>query len=260
MATKQDIAGLDAVTLKAKYTKDQLVQFIQDLQTGSPDGGDTTRSGDGTEMAWIADKLTKLIDGQSAMQQTVDRLETKLDRVETENRQLRKEMDEVWTVVEGQQRALERMDSERRVNRLIILGMPNGTWKGLANDDDKVEKLVSIMKGPTDKIISCKRIGKNVDPNKERPILVTLEDAKARNAVLSGTGELARDQACGDIKVKKDVHPAVRREWGRLYAVFDQVKNDPNNTRKNIVFDKQKRCIMKDNVKIDSWKPRFADF
>lgn len=251
-------------SIQSKFNKKQLAQYIFDVtrESTAPDGGDTARSRSRTDasMAQIASQLQKLLEGQNTTLNTVTRLESKLDRLEKENTELRKEMDQVWTVVEGQQRALEKMDSERRANRLVIFGLPNKKWNNAETDHDKVAKLIEIANGPADKVTSCKRIGKSDDPSKVRPILVVMEDNSARNAVVTGAKNAATEPTCANIKVKKDVHPAVRREWGRLYGVYDREKNDPGNLGRNIVFDKQQRCIMRDDVKIDSWKPRFADF
>ena len=57
--------------------------------------------------------------------------------------------------------------------------------------------------------------------------------------------------------IKKDQHPFVRREWGRLHAVMKEEKSKPENTGCNINLDPKKREILKDGVVIDQWRMSF---
>ena len=57
-----------------------------------------------------------------------------------------------------------------------------------------------------------------------------------------------------DIYIKKDLHPAVRREWGRLHEVKATEQNRPENAGCQIVLD-SRREVTRDGVVIDKWSP-----
>ena len=83
-------------------------------------------------------------------------------------------------------------------------------WMG--SDPDKV-RLIGNTVGSEIENFTAKRIGKQRDGN-TRPIQVTLDDASKRNDIVEKTKSVSNQSGFNNIRVKKDVHPAVRREWG----------------------------------------------
>lgn len=55
------------------------------------------------------------------------------------------------------------------------------------------------------------------------------------------------------IFIKKDMHPNIRKEWKRLYDVYENELKKPENVGRSVTFDKKKRCILIENKVIDTW-------
>ena len=58
-----------------------------------------------------------------------------------------------------------------------------------------------------------------------------------------------------DIYIKKDVHPAVRKEWARLREAERLEKEKPENNGATIRLDTRERKLYRDDTVIDSWTP-----
>ena len=57
--------------------------------------------------------------------------------------------------------------------------------------------------------------------------------------------------------IKKDQHPFVRREWGRLHAVMKEEKAKPENASCTINIDPKTCGVLKDGIVIDQWRMSF---
>ena len=80
----------------------------------------------------------------------------------------------------------------------------------------------------------------------------------ARDTVLQNTKALK--DAGGTYRhvyVKKDIHPAVRKEWRRLKDAEKSEKEKPCNQGCDIRLDTNKRELLRDGVIIDRWSPSF---
>ena len=60
-----------------------------------------------------------------------------------------------------------------------------------------------------------------------------------------------------NVRMKKDVHPAVRREYGRLWTVEKREKDRPENAGKRVVFDYKRRVVLVGEEIVDSFKLSF---
>ena len=127
-------------------------------------------------------------------------------------------------------------------------------------DAEKVRKVIDatghqVTSDPTSWEI--KRLGQQND-GKKRLVLVVLEDGNERNEILkkaknlkSQSGSLAR------VYVKKDVHPAVRKEMARLRQREKEEKEKAENIGVNIRIDWRKRELLRDGNVIDKFLPYF---
>ena len=108
----------------------------------------------------------------------------------------------------------------------------------------------------TEERVSHLRLGKSVQPGRKRPILVRVRNKVSRDAILEKTRVL---KEAGDvyknIYVKKDVHPAVRKEWNRLKDAERTEKEKPENQGVEIKLCAKERKLYRGNVVIDSWTP-----
>jgi len=122
--------------------------------------------------------------------------------------------------IKHQQAFMERMDAKDRERNLILRGVPTGIYDGRTTDEEKVKRVLEIINVPRINITlgSLKRIG-TVNPDNPaipRPILLSVASKYERDQILN----LARQETVhlGDIRVSKDLHPAVRKEWKRLFT------------------------------------------
>ena len=58
------------------------------------------------------------------------------------------------------------------------------------------------------------------------------------------------------IYVKKDLHSSVRAEWKRLRDAEEKEKQRPENAGCEIRFDAREKKLYRDNVVIDTWRPK----
>lgn len=170
---------------------------------------------------------------------------------------LKEEIKELRTVVTKQQAFIERLDNDQRANRIIITGVPedevlvDGDTTAFS-DADKCELLFNLIDSrPTVQDI-C-RLGKP-NPNKSRPIKVTLRNNSDRADVIDKASVLAtRTQPFKSVRIKKDTHPAVRHEWARLHECLRKEKEKHANSGYEIKLDFQNRQLLRDGVVIDSF-------
>ncbi len=206
-------------------------------------------------------------DTASDNQQVVDEIRALRTTLEESNTLLKNRMDKLESTVElqkriitAQQKAWEDIDAMHRSNKLVILGLNED-----ANEGDVIDEMFNILQvesGPYAK----QRIGKEAAQGRKRPILVTLENPLKRRDILAKSGELkkAGQRKVGDTEVdwskvyiKKDQHPAVRREWKRLNEVCKAEQRKPENAGHTVRIDYKKRQVTRDGVAIESWRSDF---
>ena len=128
---------------------------------------------------------------------------------------IREECKELRAVVAQQQRFMEQLDSRDRDCNLIITGVPEEeAFDGAVNDIGKCRKILEVI-GDTSVPLDTTRLGK-AEAGRNRPILAKVPSRAARDKILQKTKELrAAGPAYRRIYVKKDPHPAIRKEWKR---------------------------------------------
>ena len=105
-------------------------------------------------------------------------------------------------------------------------------------------------------ILSSKRLGREPVRDRKRPILLTVKQRSDRDNVLQKAKILKeKNQVYRTIYVKKDIHPAVRKEGKRLYDAERTEKERPDNQGAVIRFDTKERKLYRNDIVIDSWKP-----
>lgn len=202
----------------------------------------------------VIDKIDELRDEIRGYVARQEKLEARVDSLETT-------VQSQSNIMYSQQLFIEQLDAKNRVNRLIITGVPEDVdFEHAKTDDDKVKYIFDKLEIP-DLVYSVERIGKPNDatstPGRIRAILLTVDDDTDRKKLLAATDKLKKIKPLKRVFIKKDKHPAVRREWGRLFKAEQEEKNKPENRHSQIVFDKKTRKLLKDDVVIDSWKPSY---
>lgn len=157
-------------------------------------------------------------------------------------------LDEAYMIIHQQNRFLESLGAKERVWHLVITGVLEDD-DGLGTTDGEKIKTVLEAAGyagliPTD-VWSTIRLGQP-DARRSRPIHVTLESQDQRSDILRVAKNLkdtGRDFE--RICVKKDVHPAARREMTRLRTRENEEKQKPDNQGVEITYDWRRRVLLR---------------
>ena len=173
----------------------------------------------------------------------------------------------------AQQNFLESIDTDRRGQDLIVLGLTeNDAPEG--NDDEEIEEgnkrydaeqfsriLRAIEVNNEDvQIKSLERLGRLEEggtSQRRRPMKVTLETRAMRDSILRNASKLKNQGEHDPFKrvfLKRDVHPDIRKEEKRLYEVFKAERNKPENAHLDVVFDRKKRVVTVNGEEIDKFK------
>ena len=123
---------------------------------------------------------------------------------------------------------------------------------------DKVQQIFKSIEADVDGTsFSLKRLGKHSAPRK-RPILVTFANRVDRQIILDKAKGLKHStEELSKVYIKKDIHPAVRKEFHRLRMVEKEEKSKEQNRGKMIAYDHKRRVVTCDGEIIDSYKPSF---
>ena len=79
-----------------------------------------------------------------------------------------------------------------------------------------------------------------------------------RNDILRKAKNLkSLDEPLSSVYIKKDVHPAVRKENMRLRTREREEKEKPENAEVDISYDWRRRVLLRDGVVIDKFSPYF---
>lgn len=170
-------------------------------------------------------------------------------------------LDEAYMIIHQQNRFLESLDAKERVRNLVITGVSEDD-DGLGTTDGEKIKTVLEAAGYAGTIRTdvwvTKRLGQ-LDARRRRPIHVTLESQDQRSDILRVAKNLKdKGRDFERIYVKKDVHPAVRREMTRLRNRENDEKQKPDNQGVEITYDWRRRVLLRDGVVIDRYFPNFG--
>ena len=194
----------------------------------------------------LLDEIRSLKDEVKAMagiKQKVDELSERLDQA-------------YYNIITQQQS----LDKKERRNNLIITGVSEEV-DAIGNTD--VEKVQNVIKATGYQLTSdpasweIKRLGRE-NERKKRPLLVVVGDGYQRNEILRKAKNLKSIEGLmSSVYVKKDVHPAVRKEMARLRQREKDEKEKPENVGVTIVFDWKKRVLLREGSIIDKFSPHF---
>ena len=183
-----------------------------------------------------------------------------LKYLKDEVKQVTSRLDDAFKIINLQQKFLENLDSRERSKNFIVFGLQEEA-NALGDDDlSKVKSIVKAAKLPNDLDVSTwqlRRLGQRNGGNK-RPLWIGTDRQQVRNLVLDHAKNL---KDVGDIYsaiyMKKDLHPAVRKETLRLREREKEEKNKPENVGVNIRYDWKNKVLLRDNEIIDKYAPSF---
>lgn len=173
---------------------------------------------------------------------------------------LSERLDQAFNIITQQQLFLESLDNKERRNNLIITGVSEEVDAIGSTDVEKVQNVIAatgyqLTSDPASWEI--KRLGRE-NEQKKRPLLVVVGDGHQRNEILRKAKNLkSSDGVMSSVYVKKDVHPAVRKEMARLRRREKEEKEKPGNVGVTIVYDWKKRVLLREGSIIDKFSPNF---
>ena len=172
---------------------------------------------------------------------------------------LSSKLDQAFAIIHQQQKFLELLDSRHRQRNIIITGVSEEE-DSLGKDDRS--KIISILEGAGyDDHVNVsewgvRRLGKG--DGRKRPILLEVEDNTRRDAILRRAKNLkGKGEPLGAVYIKKDIHPAVRKELQRMRKREKEEKEKPGNQGTNIYYDSAQRVLLRDGEIIDRYSPSF---
>ena len=129
-----------------------------------------------------------------------------------------------------------------------------------ANDSEKLTNVLSAanwLGSVNSSNYTLRRLGEQ-NGNRPRPLLVTVDAPLQRDLVIEHAKNLKNAGALySRVYIKKDIHPVVRKEIGRLRKREKDEKEKPDNARVDIKYDGKNRVLLRDNVIIDRFSPKF---
>lgn len=174
--------------------------------------------------------------------------------------ELSERLDDAYQVIHQQQLFLEFLDNKERRRNLIITGVSEAADELGDTDDTKIQKVLEVAgyTGAPDRASwTVRRLGRPNERNK-RPIHIMVDDQSQRDNILRLAKNLKDARLpFSAIYIKKDVHPAVRKETARLRKREREEKEKAENVGVNIKYDWKDRVLLRDGVIIDRFAPRF---
>ena len=231
----------------ARLNKDDLVESI----LTSPE-----QEAENSQLATLSETLNALRDEVAQLKKALTAPDSIVNKKFAE---LQAQVDQQATIIEKQQQFMEMIDRKEREKNLVVLGLPdeNESLQGATEDADKIKKVWEKIGADQDQIESCRRLGVRRG-SRPRPLLIIMKTRNAKDNVL---GNAKAVKNAGDsfdkVYVKKDLHPSVRAEWKRLRDAEEKEKQRPENAGCEIRLDTREKKLYRDNVVIDTWRPKF---
>ena len=257
MSQPKSLADLKALCARKEklrsVSKDMIVDII--LSENSDDPG--TSSQDTDIVTAIRQMTTEMKELKETNIKVVAAL-TRIDNLEIQLADVKKDNEKCFKIINQQQMFLESLDVREREKNVVIMGILETPDALGDSDEPKVQKVfdeidVQIPEGS----FETKRLGKPNERNK-RPILVSFSDKSFRQKVLSATENLKESaEPFNRIFVKKDLHPAIRKEQDRLRKAEKEEKDKPENQGKTVKYDYKQRVLLRDGQIIDRFSPSF---
>ena len=230
-----------------------------------------------TEAADISRLLNTILTEVTDLRKEKLVLKKEIDAVKKENLELKAnqiklegEQKYLTDAILQHQRFLEAIDGQKRAENLIITGVPEESVlkasgaeaaETAETDSEKVSLVLKQIGHKDDTIvINVVRLGKKyTGPNaRPRPLKVITGNPQERKRVIDDAKKLKNvDERFKKIFIKKDIHPAVRKEQNRIRFVEKEERQKPENQGKDVKYDFESRCLLVDGIIVDRFKPSF---
>lgn len=249
-----------------QLSKAELVQLIQATESAANVGEQNTASmlnEMNKKLDVMMEKLAELDALKRELAECKSEMETMKAQLKVQANQIKKCNDDqhsLHDIVMGQQRFMEQVDARQRQCKAVIMGLSEES-DILGNDD--IERVNCVLRAidpnMTPNIVGMKRLG-NANAAKKRPLLIELSTKAERDSITDKAKHLkdsrgASSQTLKKVFIKRDMHPAARKEHARLKKVMKDERQKPENAGTNIVYDHKRGVLTRDGLIIDSFKP-----
>lgn len=237
--------NIEGMSPSGKYNKDDLIAYILSLHTDASDPASVI-----AHMNAMESRMQENFDNLREENATLKlEIATERERITT----LSKTVDKLIATTSSQQRYLERLDGKERIQNIIIIGVPESDEQG---DKVKMKEIRDAICPGSSFTPHHKRLGQ-ARQSGSRPILWILPNDVKRKDVLDKAALLGNSAPLDGMKLKKDQHPALRKEWRRLFVSEETEKKKPENVGATIALDRVNRTLTRDGVVIDRFCANF---
>ena len=193
----------------------------------------------------------------------VRKLNAHKEQTDAQIKELKESNDLLKKSLAQQQRFLESMDADKRATNIIALNVPENAIPAedsqtISQDEEKWALIKTVIGCPNVEHDEVVRLGKIRVGGTCRPLKIVLKRRQDRAIILEKSSTLgSQNTPMNDIRLKKDTHPAIRREFARLRDVEKREKEKPDNSGRTVTYDHQQRAVLVDGIVVDSFMPTF---
>ena len=151
---------------------------------------------------------------------------------------------------------------------LVVTGIPEPRQGAnpIETDRNAIDAVLAAAGCPGIAPAKVSRLGKrrvvdatneNARPPRPRPIMVSLDTAADTRQVMDNCKKLAEVEAYKKVYIKRDTHPLIRKEWGRLRSLVKTEKEAPINQGCEIKLDYKNKVVTRDGTIIARFQSPF---
>lgn len=191
----------------------------------------------------------------------LEKLHNRMIGMEQQVHALTQENSALKKTVANQQYFLEDLDRQQRECNVIVLGLKECDDELGSNDEQKMTKVTEIIGLPS-VLEGCnlKRLGKQ-EQGRNRALLIRCPNPEKSNAIRKeanklGTYKGPEQDLIKKVYIKRDIHPAWRKEHDRLRKLAKEESKKPINAGHDIKYDAKEGVVTCDGIVIDRFCPQ----
>ena len=234
-------------------SKDEAIMALTVRVTQLEEGA---KKDDTTRIVEENSKLTKRVTMLEEEAKKINQVAEVTDKIEKIEQEIGPQRD----AIRHHQKYLESIANKDRGKNLIITGVAELESEDIITIVNNVITHITPKCGnvAVDAVeIEAVRLGNPETSRKPRPILVKLTNKVLRNEICKHSKTLININGFEKIYVKRDTHPALRKEHSRLHKLVKDERKKPENQGTNIVYDMKNGVVKRDDLVIDTYRPHF---
>lgn len=256
--TPPDTSQLSASKMK-RLSKDALIKLVQQKDKESEEQNEVQ-----SKLAILMQHmLAEMAEVRKTNEKVLDVVEG-MARIERELKEVKEENENLRATLTKQQSFLERLANKERECNVVITGLAEKKDELGTSDEAKTERIFTSI-GFTSKVevLESRRLGTDDGrANPRRPLLLTFSTKGTKNNVLERAKQLKsytgpNNEQLKKVYIRRDTHPAWRKEHRRLHQLVEEETNKPCNAGCNIVYNFKDKVVTRDGLVIDRFSAQF---